>query len=140
MAGDAHPYNLSEFLNFTNVRYGCPGERFVAGKQPGNTGSGNHAGGESDDCDITIDCDLSGIHPGTLASVRKGDQLHLRIELGDPYRSVVCVTIEGAILGALTAFPGYSKLIRCLERDVAFAVTVQDVGAGRCHVVGGVVS
>lgn len=123
------------------VRYGCRRGRFMASKKPVNAGYGNHAGGGTgdggDDCDIVIDCDLSGIRPEILARVRKGDRLYVRVEPGEPYRSVVCITAEGGIVGALTAFPGHGRLIRCLERGVIYGVVVQNVGAGRCHVVGG---
>lgn len=96
------------------------------------------SGGSADDCDVTINCDLSGVRPEVLATVNKGTSLGVRIEAGDPYRSVVCVTATGAVVGAISAFPGHGKLIRCLERGVIYEVAVQEVGAGRCHVVGGV--
>jgi hypothetical protein len=70
--------------------------------------------------------------------VNKGDRLGVRIEPGEPYRSVVCITSTGAVVGAISALPGHGRLIRCLEQGVAYEVLVQDVGAGRCHVVGGV--
>lgn len=94
--------------------------------------------GGGDDCDIAIDCDLSGIRPATVATVHKGDRLGVRIEPGEPYRSIVCTTATGAVVGAISAFPGHGRLIRCLQQGVTYEVVVQDVGGGRCHVVGGV--
>lgn len=92
------------------------------------------------DCDIAIDCDLSGVHPEVLVTVNKGDRLGVRIEPGQPYRSVVCITGTGAVVGAISALPGHGRLLACLDRGVIYEVAVQDVGSGRCHVIGGAVS
>lgn len=114
----------------------------MASKKPDRESSARSktapASGSGDDCNIAIDCDLSGIRPEALANLRKGDRLGVRIEPGEPYRSVVCVISTGAIVGAISAFPGHGRLIRCLEQGVVYEVAVQNVGAGRCHVVGGV--
>ncbi len=114
----------------------------MAGRQSSTSGNGGGkaggGGGGSDDCDIIIDCDLSGIRPEVLAHVAEGDQLTLRLEPGTPYRSVVCVTTNGEVLGALTGFLGHGQLITCMDRGVAYTVAIQTIRTGQCRVVGGI--
>ena len=91
------------------------------------------------DCDIEIDCDLVGIQPAVLTTVREGDLLTVRLDDAASYRSVVCVTSSGQILGAIANVPGQTNLIACLSRSLRYAVQIRELGAGRCRVRGGLV-
>jgi len=89
-----------------------------------------------DACDIPIDHDLEGIDSRVLKQVVVGD--HLAVDLNqDGYKSVVCRTASGDILGALSAFSGIGKLINCLEKARRYAVTITELRPGYCHVRGG---
>lgn len=91
------------------------------------------------DCDIEIDCDLTGIYPEVLLTVKVGDTLIVRLEsVSGAYGSALCVTTGGEILGAIAGVTGQMKLMSCLRQGVRYSVQVRELGAGRCRVLGGI--
>ncbi|WP_332119866.1 hypothetical protein [Azorhizobium caulinodans] len=89
----------------------------------------------ADACDLMIDVDLEGVRSTTLNAVNVGDSLNVVM---DPAGlSAICSTLDGGVLGALSAFPGIAQLMSCLRRGERYLVSVTAKGAGHCHVVGG---
>lgn len=91
------------------------------------------------DCDIEIDCDLTGIDPGVLLKVKEGDTLIVRLEtVSGSYGAALCATADGEILGAIAGVPNQTKLMSCLRQGVRYSVQIREVGSGRCRVLGGI--
>ena len=107
-------------------------------KKKAKKGAGGESGG-TDICDILIDVDLVGIRKAILAKVKIGDDLLVQLEAKDGYRSAVCVTATGEVVGSIAGVKGVATLINCLSKDRRYAVKVTAKSASSCSVAGGLV-
>ncbi|WP_137141314.1 hypothetical protein [Azospirillum brasilense] len=80
-------------------------------------------------CDFSEEISLSGVRNPPLASVRTGDTLDVGlVDSAGVYSSVVCRTVPShQVLGSITAFPGLTRLIRCLKDGVSYKGLVKSV-------------
>ena len=102
----------------------------------GNKGGRPPGGANDDACDLLIDVDLEGVRLPRLARLKIGDPLGVELRAEGPFPTVVCMDVEGEIVGALSAFLNLAQLIKCLRNGVKYQVGVTEIRPGGCHVVG----
>lgn len=92
---------------------------------------------DSGSCDFNEEFSLSGVRNPPLASVRMGDTLDVGLEdSAGGYSSVVCRTLPGfQVLGSITAFPGLTRLIRCIKDGSSYKALVKLVRGSEVIVV-----
>lgn len=88
----------------------------------------------ADACDLQFTVDLIGIRRDVVAQVRAGDALAVSLVSEKAMVSAVCRTGDGAVVGALAAFPGLARLLSCLEQEVSYVAHVEEVAPARCVV------
>ncbi len=102
--------------------------------------SARHAAAKSkpvvldDSCDLSFELDLVGFRPDEVKGLEKGDELLVQISMSGKWRSLVCVTNGGEIVGTLAAFQGLAQLISCVDGGVRYIAVIQFVSASRCSV------
>lgn len=99
-----------------------PGQR---GRQP-DEGSG--------ECNQRFRIDLMGVRGSEAARLRSDDVLRVVLRGEGGLKAVVCQTENGAVVGALSAFPGLADLIACLERGFGYDAVVLRASAVACTV------
>ena len=116
----------------------------MSSKQPTGQGRHSRAGSASeyggDQCDIVIDTDLESVRGELLARLAVGEKLGVELRSsGGAFQSVVCLTADGAVVGAIAAVKGISDIINCLERGRRYEVQITSIEGATCHVLGGLV-
>lgn len=87
-----------------------------------------------DPCDLQFRTDLVGVRPAIL-DVQQGDTLDVELVEQGGARSVVCLTEEKQVVGALAAFQGFAQLIRCLALKNQYLAEVEVVSKSQCTVL-----
>lgn len=90
--------------------------------------------GTDGECNQHFRIDLMGIRGAEAARLRAGDVLKVILHSEAAMKAVVCQSAEGAVVGALSAFPGLAELIACLERGFAYDALVEKASAIACTV------
>ncbi|KQU75457.1 hypothetical protein ASC75_19175 [Aminobacter sp. DSM 101952] len=87
-----------------------------------------------DGCDLRFNVDLVGVRPDQVRGLVIGDALLVQISENGKWRSLVCVTNGGGIVGTLAAFQGLAQLIACVEAGARYIAVVEFASATRCSV------
>lgn len=87
-----------------------------------------------DNCDLSFRIDLMGVRSAHAAKLRPGDRLHIVLLRDGDLRAVVCQTEQGDRVGAVSAFPGLSRLIECMESGVRYLAVVERSSPQSCGV------
>lgn len=87
-----------------------------------------------DTCDLLFITDLVGIRTEISAALHPGDELTVMVRHRGDVRSAVCETRRGETVGALAAFIGLARLLRCIDEGVRYRAIVQFASATRCSV------
>lgn len=107
----------------------------MSGGPPGRRGRAPRRLQQSGDgCDLHLTVDLVGVRREAADRVRAGDDLGVDLVHEGGAVGAVCRNDEGAVVGALAAFPGLTRLLDCLAREVPFVAHVEEVSSTRCVV------
>ncbi|WP_145723499.1 hypothetical protein [Mesorhizobium tianshanense] len=87
-----------------------------------------------DGCDVRFNVDLVGVRPDQVKGLETGEALLVQISENGKWRSLVCVTNGGGIVGTLAAFQGLARLIACVETGARYIAIVEVASATRCSV------
>ena len=87
-----------------------------------------------DGCDLRFNVDLVGLRPVQATGLETGDTLLVEISENGKWRSLVCVTNGGGIVGTLAAFQGLAQLIACVEAGARYMAVVEFASPTRCSV------
>lgn len=87
-----------------------------------------------DTCDLMFITDLVGVRTEISAALHSGEELRVSIRRRGEIRSAVCETRSGETVGALAAFIGLARLLRCIDEGVKYRAIVQFASATRCSV------
>ena len=88
----------------------------------------------ADGSDLRFSVDLVGVRPEQAASLRTGDALLVEISKNGKWRSLVCLTNGGGIVGTLAAFQGLAQLIAYVEAGTRYVAVVEFASTTRCAV------
>jgi len=86
------------------------------------------------DCDQRFRIDLMGVRSAQAARLRPGDLLQVVLLYDGDLRAVVCQTDRAETVGALSAFPGLSQLIECMEGGATYSAIVERSSPQACGV------
>ncbi len=107
----------------------------MSGGPPGRRGRAPRRLQQSGDgCDLHLTVDWIGVRREAADRVRAGDDLGVDLVHEGGAVGAVCRNDEGAVVGALAAFPGLTRLLDCLAREVSFVAHVEEVSSTRCVV------
>lgn len=87
-----------------------------------------------DGCDLNFELDLVGFRPEEVKGLGKGDELLVQISERGKWRSLVCMTNSGEIVGTLAAFQGLAQLIGCVDGGARYLAIIKFVSTSRCSV------
>lgn len=87
-----------------------------------------------DGCDLRFNVDLVGVRPEQVRDLGTGDVLLVQISESGKWRSLVCVTNGGGVVGTLAAFQGLAQLIACVKTGARYIAVVEFASATRCSV------
>lgn len=87
-----------------------------------------------DGCDLRFNVDLVGVRPDQVQGIETGDALLVQISENGKWRSLVCVTNGGGVVGTLAAFQGLAQLIACVDTGARYIAVVEFASATRCSV------
>lgn len=98
----------------------------------GGAGNGGGGGGGPDECDITTVTNLNSPVPAVVTTLRVGDVLAVRLQVGPP-RVLVAETSAGQVAGSLTPRE-MPRIIQCIQGAAAFEAEVLALRGGVCQV------
>lgn len=87
-----------------------------------------------DGCNLRFNVDLVGVRLDQVHGVETGDALLVQISQNGKWRSLVCVTNGGRVVGTLAAFQGLAQLIACVDNGARYIAVVEFASATRCSV------